>query len=307
MSGDIGRRSSSEVAHEAEDTRANLASTLEQLRNNLRPENVMDEVVFNARIGASTMADSVMGVAKQYPIPSMLIAAGSAMILGLFAKRSGKSSVTGFEGLDTEARFRAAEGRSAADFVSNEGSDAAQSDELRAGEGVLRPPRSVKVSRARGDALTGHVTNQADALKQTASHAYDSTSSQAGDAMQNLSRYIPHDRGEVKSKLSTLLDEQPLILGAIGLAIGAAIGAALPMTETEDSLMGGTAHRLRDTATDAARHEIDGLRVAAGEAVSNVRQSAGDNLHDFVKDVTDNAKTVVGKAGDTIAPGSRDV
>ena len=73
MSGDTGRQSSSEVAHEAEDTRANLASTLEQLRNNLRPENVMDEVVFNARIGASTVADNIVGVAKQYPIPSMLI------------------------------------------------------------------------------------------------------------------------------------------------------------------------------------------------------------------------------------------
>ena len=306
MSGDNGRRSSSEVAHEAEDTRANLASTLEQLRNNLRPENVMDEVVFNARIGASTVADSVMGVAKQYPIPSMLIAAGSAMILGLFAKRSGKSSVTGFEGLDTEARFRAAEGRSSADFVTKRAPMLRNPTSFAPARGASASSVGESLASAR-DALTGHVTNQAEALKRTASHAYDSTSSQAGDAMQNLSRYIPHDRGEVKSKLSTLLDEQPLILGAIGLAIGAAIGAALPMTETEDSLMGGTAHRLRDTATDAARHEIDGLRVAAGEAVSNVRQSAGDNLHDFVKDVTDNAKTVVGKAGDTIAPGSRDV
>ena len=73
MSGDTGRQSSSEVAHEAEDTRAHLASTLEQLRNNLRPENVMEEVVSNARIGASTVADNVAAVAKQYPIPAVLI------------------------------------------------------------------------------------------------------------------------------------------------------------------------------------------------------------------------------------------
>ncbi len=279
MSGD--KQSSSAVAHEAEDTRANLAATLEQLRNNLRPENVMEEVVFNARIGASTVADNVMGVAKQYPIPSMLIAAGSAMILGLFAKRSAKAETTGFEALDSSG---------------------------------TRPPMLRNPSRfppARNSSSAASIADrgvsQTDAVKRQASYAYDSTSSQAGDAMQNLSRYIPHDRGEVKSKLSTLLDEQPLILGAIGLAIGAAIGAALPMTDTEDSLMGGTAHRLRDTATDAARHELEGLKAAAGEAVGNVRQSAGDNLHDFVKDVSDNAKTVVGKAGDTITPGSRDV
>lgn len=113
--------------------------------------------------------------------------------------------------------------------------------------------------------------------------------------MQSVSRYLPSDRSEVKSKLATLFEEQPLVLGAIGLAIGAAIGAALPTTETEDNLMGATAHRLRDTATDAARHEVDGMRAAAGEAIDNVRHSAEDNL-----------KTVVNRAGDTLA-GTRDV
>ena len=306
MSGDTGRQSSSEVAHEAEDTRANLASTLEQLRNNLRPENVMDEVVFNARIGASTVADNIVGVAKQYPIPSMLIAAGSAMILGLFAKRSGKADKTGFEALDTEARFRAAEGLSSRASKTERPPMLRNPASFAPARGASSSSVGESLASAR-DALTGHVASQTDSLRQQASHAYDSTTSQAGDAMQTLSRYIPHDRGEVKSKLSTLLDEQPLILGAIGLAIGAAIGAALPMTQTEDNLMGSTAHRLRDTATDAAKHEIDGLRAAAGEAVDHVRQSAGDNLHDFVKDVSDSAKTVVGKAGETIAPGSRDV
>ncbi len=304
MSGD--RQSSSEVAHEAEDTRANLASTLEQLRNNLRPENVMEEVVFNARIGASTVADSVVGVAKQYPIPSMLIAAGSAMILGLFAKRSGKSDTTGFEALDTESRFRAAEGRSSLASTSTRPPMLRNPSRFPPARGASSSFVGESLASAR-DAITERVATQTDAVRLQASQAYDFTSSQAGDAMQTLSRYLPHDRGEVKSKLSTLLDEQPLILGAIGLAIGAAIGAALPMTQTEDNLMGSTAHRLRDNATDAAKHELDGLRAAAGEAVGAVRQSAGDNLHDFVKDVGDSAKTVVGKAGDSLAAGSRDV
>ncbi len=38
------------------------------------------------------------------------------------------------------------------------------------------------------------------------------------------------------------------------------------------------------------------MRTAAGEAIDNVRHAAADNL-----------KTVVGKAGDTLAPGTRDV
>ncbi len=272
MSGDNGRPSSGDVASEAEGTRAHLASTLEQLRTNLRPENVMEEVVANARIGASTVADNIADVAKQYPIPSMLIAAGSALIMRVFTGRND---------------------RARAGAVPTGSTTGARRPQM------LRDPSTL--------APAPNVESRASALRRQATDIYRTTSAQAGDAMQNLSRYVPQDRHEVKSKLSNLLDEQPLLLGVIGLAVGAAIGAALPTTETEDNLMGSTAHRLRDTATDAALHEIDGLRAVAGEAVDNVRHSASDNLNDFVKDVGDSAKAVVGKAGDTFAPGSRDV
>ena len=90
MSGDHAQ-TSSEVAHEAEDTRAHLASTLEQLRTNLKPENVMEEVVSNARVGASAVADNLADVAKSYPIPAMVIAAGAALIMGIASKGLGRS------------------------------------------------------------------------------------------------------------------------------------------------------------------------------------------------------------------------
>lgn len=303
MSGDIGRQSSSDVAHEAEDTRAHLASTLEQLRNNLRPENVMDEVVTNARIGASTVADNIAGIAKQYPIPAVLIAAGSALLLRVFAKRSGGQDAgvaTGPQPITARGSAWTSPGPRPAMLRNPSRFQPAPGREAEAASGGSR------LAGLRDDVASGLSSRGAD-LKRQAADTYDSATSQAGDAMQTLSRYLPHDRSEVKSKLSHLLDEQPLILGAIGLAVGAAIGAALPMTQTEDNLMGSTAHRLRDTASDAARHEIDGLRAAASEAVDNVRHSASDNLHGFVKDVGDNAKTVVGKAGEALTPGSRDV
>ena len=305
MSGDTGRQSSSDVAHEAEDTRAHLASTLEQLRNNLRPENVMDEVVTNARIGASTVADNIAGIAKQYPLPAVLIAAGSALLLRVFAKRSG----------DAEARLGTATGPKPTTAKGSAWTSSGPRPAMLRNPSRFQPAPGREAAAASGgsklaglrDDIADGLSSRGADLNRQASDTYDSATSQAGDAMQTLSRYLPHDRSEVKSKLSHLLDEQPLILGAIGLAVGAAIGAALPMTQAEDNLMGSTAHRLRDTASDAARHEIDGLRAAASEAVDNVRHSASDNLHGFVKDVGDNAKTVVGKAGEALTPGSRDV
>lgn len=272
MSDDSSRPSSSQVAHEAEDTRANLASTLEQLRYNLRPENVMDEVVSNARAGVASVADNIAGAARQYPIAAMVLATGSALVTSLFAKpsRTGSSPSgrRGPAGLSPALRDRPAPGSTAA------------AETVRDGVGNV---------------------------KQRASMAYASTSAQAGDALRSVSRYLPNDGREVRSKLSNLLEEQPLILGVIGLAVGAAIGAALPMSETEDSLMGGTAHRVRETAQDAVRQEYEGIRAAAGEAVDKVRHSASDNLSGFVHDVGASAKSVVDRAGGSLDASQRDI
>lgn len=246
-------KSSSQVANEAEDTRANLASTLEQLRANLRPENVMEEVVTNARAGASQVADNLAGIARQYPIPSVLMAVGSALVMRLFNGKGDAAST---------------------------GADAGSPRPVTTRPPMLRNPSAFEASPS---GMAGTV-----------------------DAARGSPR-ISRERTVDRSRFAVLLDEQPLILGVIGLAVGAAIGAALPITETEDQVMGGTSHRLRDSATDAARQEIDGLRAAAGEAVQNVRQSATDSLHGFVKDVGDNAKGVVDKAGGTLTGGGKDV
>lgn len=239
MSADNGRQSSREVADEAEGTRAHLATTLEQLRTNLKPENVMDEVVSNARVGASSMADSLLDSAKRYPLPAMLVAAGSAMLLRAF-------------GNDDTARDGTAAKRSPTLR------DPAAFPPGRDAEGPFGVP-------PRGDASGRMLSAKAP------------TSSSVGGAMRSPSRYIPRAGAETRSKLSNLLEEQPLILGAIGLAIGAAIGAALPMTETEDNLMGGTAHQLRQSAQDAARQEVEGLRTAAVDVVDSVKKAVTDH------------------------------
>ena len=294
-------QTSSEVAHEAEDTRAHLASTLEQLRTNLKPENVMEEVVSNARVGASAVADNLADVAKSYPIPAILIAAGAAMIMGVASKGLGRSgSKSGFvttrPSMLRNSRFDPAPPRTPRRITMTSGGNGFASSVSSLRDGVKDYVSD----------QTSAVSGQVGSLKRQASDVYYSSSSKARDAMQNASRYIPHDRSEVKSKLSNLLEEQPLILGAIGLAVGAAIGAALPITQTEDHWMGSTAHSVRQAAQDAARQEVDTLRAAAGQAVENVKQSAADhglsteNLNDLVRDVGTHAKSAVNQVGGSL-------
>ncbi len=295
MSGDTGRQSSSEVAHEAEGTRAHLASTLEQLRNNLRPENVIDEVVSNARQGASAVADNLVGLTRAYPLPSILIATGAALIMGVAGKGFGRSR----KGADHLPRATTL--RSSTTWPEPESGRVAN---LAGSASSMK--QGVMDSLASGGS---RASDAAAGLQQQASDVYETTSSSARDAMQNVTRHLPHSAGEAKSKLSNLLDEQPLILGAIGLAIGAAIGAAIPMSRTEDEWMGGTAHSVRQAAQDAAHHEVEGLRAVASDAIDNVKKSATDhglstdNLSDFVRDLGTQGKAAVDQVGGSLDAG----
>ena len=70
------------------------------------------------------------------------------------------------------------------------------------------------------------------------------------------------------------LHEQPLVLGALGLAAGAAIGAALPTTDKEDEWLGDSRDRLAERAKEAGWEQVEKARAAAGAAYSAAREEA---------------------------------
>jgi hypothetical protein len=89
---------SGEIEREAEISRARLAQTLDQLRDNLTPQHLADEVLGNARRGASVVLRSVGESAIEHPVPALLIAAASAMLFsaaaGLTQSSSGSRSAS---------------------------------------------------------------------------------------------------------------------------------------------------------------------------------------------------------------------
>jgi hypothetical protein len=67
----------------------------------------------------------------------------------------------------------------------------------------------------------------------------------------------------VQRRFLDTLQEQPLVLGAIGLAVGAPIGAALPATETEDEWMGHTRDQVKERVRRLSRPTRQGARSRA--------------------------------------------
>jgi hypothetical protein len=116
----------------------------------------------------------------------------------------------------------------------------------------------------------GGVRHGADAAWRGGSGAYRQASRFGTGAYDSASRlgraaYGGADRlgHRARDSVSGLLETEPLVLGALGLAVGAALGALLPRTETEDRYFGETRDRLRDDAAVFARERLDEGREVA--------------------------------------------
>jgi len=125
-----------------------------------------------------------------------------------------------------------------------------------------------------------------------------------------MSQYS-RSRDQITGSVSRLLEDQPLILAAIGVAVGAAIGAAIPSTDAEARLMGDASVQFRTRAQELAQAEYAHLKDTAGAAVDDLKKTAADHglskdnisglvqdvgsrVRDHAQDVADHATTSAG-------------
>lgn len=275
--------SSAEAEAGAEQARATLVGTLNQLRENLKPANVADEVMTNAKASASAVTDQVWDAARRNPLPALMIGAGVAMILGV-GGRAGMARMPRAAPFDPVG--------TGAPLGSPRPLDPTRPAPARTGR--LPVDRGSDLLAAANARLSDTAARGVSAVR-TAVNQVQSR----GDAMS----YIPHSTGQVRGTLARLVDEQPLVLAALGVAIGAAIGAAIPQTDAENRLMGDASHSVRDAARDAAQQQVGHIRSAAQHAVDDIKQTVSDrglnadNLSGLAKDVGDKAKAATAEAG----------
>ena len=106
----------------------------------------------------------------------------------------------------------------------------------------------------------------------------------------------------LQSKLSESLERQPLLLGAIGLAVGAGIASTFGSTAIEGSLMGEQGA--------AAREKLEGLagdiKDRASKVVADVKEEAGrqgltaERAKNVAADIGEKVKTVAGAGRDSV-------
>lgn len=95
-----------------------------------------------------------------------------------------------------------------------------------------------------------------------------------------------------RGSLERLIEEQPLVIGGLALALGAAIGGAVPNSRAENRLMGRKAEQMRQ--------DIRGTAKAEGEKLRSVAKAAGEEAREVAKEVAGEARDAAKQAADEL-------
>lgn len=140
-----------------------------------------------------------------------------------------------------------------------------------------RAPSGDTLGGVRGarDAVQSRAGSAGASISDSARHAREKVSGTVGSAGERLRGGADRFRSgadRARSGFDYMMEEQPLVVGAMGVALGAALGAALPRTEREDRMLGEASDSLTDQAKHKATEAYDEARERASEAAAAVQE-----------------------------------
>ena len=237
-----------------------------------------------------SFVDDLNDAIRENPIAASLIGMGAlwmffggAKIPAFGPKISSAARVAaGTVGSATQAGGRAASGISAAgtrtvDTVREAATKAADIGTATAASGY--------------EAVAGVVEESAETMREAFK-----TSATSGKEFATL----------MQKNLSETLDRQPLVLGAIGLAIGAGIASAFPATAVEKGLMGETSSSVRSKLDEVVSDATVFAKDRADEVLKEVKKEAAaqgltpNAVAEVLQGIKDKAKAVAGTARDSV-------
>jgi hypothetical protein len=260
---DPGSKSPQEVQREVQQSRAELEDTLEAIQERLSPGQMFEQVVDYMRSSnGSDFLRNLGTMVRDNPVPVALVGTGLVWLM-LSSSRSARREDEDEDEDDLPESY--GESRYGNELSEDAGQSAGWGDSARATarewtQGARSTTRSVR-DRARrlGASARDRVSETGEQLRHGARDV--------GDRASYYGR-------QVRRGFFDTLHEQPLVLGALGLAAGAAIGAALPATEREDEWLGDSRDRLKERAKEAGWEQVEKARAAAGAAYSAAREEA---------------------------------
>jgi ElaB/YqjD/DUF883 family membrane-anchored ribosome-binding protein len=264
-----------EIKAKIEETRSNMGETIDAIQERLSFSNLSEQVseqVGNAiETAKDTVYDATIGKAVNYmkyagneistttigravkdnPLPYALIGLGSGLLL--YKSFSTKQRSAGFDTRHLTDRNEGRKNGGVYNTVSSKLSDAAGTVS-GAAENAVDTVSSAAHSAA--DTVAGAASTTYAGARDLASKAYEKAGEFGSTAHDTYDHYI---------------EENPLAVGAVALAVGAAVGFALPSTRYEGELMGEARQNLLSKAEATASGFVDKAKEIASDAGKAVK------------------------------------
>lgn len=303
--------SSAQLQREADAARVGLADTLGQLRDGVAPSALSGEAIALVKDSGLSILKSLADSARANPVPALLIGAGLTMLL----TRTTGGDVLGVatSTLKSAAAGGADAARSAASGIAGAASSAASSvagaasGVAGAAKGAVKgaADRTANAVLDAAGAVSDRVAGSAVSARQTAVDGMasvkdrlqsglesgkaelDTRREQAGELADEWSGQAQAVAQEARQSFARLIDEQPILMAALGAALGAAIGAALPLSQSEKDLIGTTGAKAIDAGREALANAADVVRkeAASADLGAKMGQLADKVVQTVTKDV----------------------
>jgi ElaB/YqjD/DUF883 family membrane-anchored ribosome-binding protein len=235
-----------DILAEIDRTRHEMDHTLSAIEHRLTPGQLVDQGIDYLRhSGANEFVQNLGSQVKYNPLPVSLVGIGLAWLMAASKRQPDHGSEYGSSSYGRLGE-RAGE----------------MKDRLTQGAQSMREHASGTAEAA--GAKFGEMRERATAATQSAKERMASMGSGARYQMERA-----------RSSADYMMREQPLALGAIGLAVGAFFAAMAPRTQKEDELMGEARDRLVDQAREMGTEKLEQAKEVGKEKLEQAKQTTG--------------------------------
>lgn len=238
----------SDLERQAETTRAELAQTVDELHSRVSPSALKRDAKDYVRQTGQQVLHTIEERARDNPLAAVAVAAGLAFPLWRMVSRIPAPVLLIGAGVALSRRGSAdAGGRDLARSVGEKASDLVEDTRHKA--------------EALGSRVTEAVSGTVESAREWASDAAATLTGSAAD----MSRHGTENLIRARGSLEETIERHPLLVGGVVFAIGGLLASALPVTRSENRLMGDASDAVKGRARDVADDGMEAVQAAAGE------------------------------------------
>lgn len=280
--------------------RADLAATLDELQDRVSVESLAQNALGFLRDNTADYTKSVDAAVRANPMALGLVGIGLAWLV-FGSKKADEPAKTKLKAMTT---------------WENEGGPARPSDEhgtdwSQASDSLRSKATSAlhKLEQEAKNATAGIrdfaaeraavVADFTEGLRSSLRHGLEGLSDMAQDkivavresaysAGLSMDRMHPRNTGR-------MIEDHPMVAGAVMMALGAALGSALPRSDIEDRTFGAERDRLMDQASRMLAEERSAVMRIAGEIKTDIVGTARDTMNSVADSVVRASENVSDK------------